>query len=88
MIEDKPHWQLDKRFNVSNVLAILSLLGVMLMAYTDTAKNFAIMETRITQNEKVVDLFRQDLAVNLIDLKLEIRELRKEISSQRTANGR
>lgn len=59
------------------------------MAYTDTAKNMAIMETRITQNEKVIDVFRQDLAANLIDLKFEIRELRKDISTQRNIqNGR
>lgn len=87
--QDSTVWQWDKRFNISNVLAIVSLVAMVFLSYTDTAKTLAILQTRLTQTEKEVSIFRQDLASSIVDLKYEIRELRKELTTRReTPNGR
>lgn len=87
--QDSTVWQWDKRFNISNVLAIVSLVAMVFLSYTDTAKTLAILQTRLTQTEKEVSIFRQDLSNSIVDLKFEIRELRKELTTRREQpNGR
>ena len=87
--QDSTVWQWDKRFNISNVLAIVSLVAMVFLSYTDTAKTVAILQTRLTQTEKEVSITRQDLASSIVDLKFEIRELRKELTTRRELpNGR
>ena len=87
--QDSTVWQWDKRFNISNVLAIVSLVAMVFLSYTDTAKTLAILQTRLTQTEKEVSIFRQDLSNSIVDLKFEIRELRKELPTRREQpNGR
>ncbi len=87
--QDPTVWQWDKRFNISNVLAIVSLVAMVFLSYTDTAKTLAILQTRLTQTEKEVSITRQDLASSIVDLKFEIRELRKELITRREQpNGR
>jgi hypothetical protein len=87
--QDSTVWQWDKRFNISNVLAIVSLVAIVFLSYTDTAKTLAILQTRLTQTEKEVSITRQDLASSIVDLKFEIRELRKELITRREQpNGR
>lgn len=81
--QDSTVWQWDKRFNISNVLAIVSLVAMVFLSYTDTAKTLAILQTRLTQTEKEVSIFRQDLSSSIVDLKFEIRELRKELITTR-----
>ncbi len=82
-------WSLDKRLNISNVLTMVALVITVMVSYTDTTKALAILQTRLSQTEKEVAIYRQDLTSSIVDLKYEIRELRKELTTQReTANGR